>query len=460
MASLAGLLKQKGHEVEGSDQEMYEPMAGMLKEQKIKVHSPYSEFHLKQAKPDMVVVGNAISRGNSELEYVLSIGQSYRSLPEILKEEFLEDKCPIVIAGTHGKTTTSALVSWILESAGLDPTVFVGGFIRNIGSSFKLGKGKYVVLEGDEYDTAFFDKGPKFYHYRPYIGIVNNIELDHVDIYKDLEAIKITFGRFMNLIPQTGLLVVSRENIEAYEVAKSKKKSAIASFGIKKGDYTAKNITANKDNMTFDVFSAKGGPASGRHVKHLIVNIKTRLTGEFNVRNILAAVIVADFLKIPHQKIEAAMETFEGVKRRAEIIVEKNGITVIDDYAHHPTAIRETVLALKKKFRMKRIFVMFEPGSASAKRRIFEKQFVDSLTNANLVYMFKPFHVEHMNKKDVINNKSIVAQLNKAGTKASNFENIDKLLFQMKQDIHPNDVIVIMSCRGFDGLRERIADYL
>ena len=216
MASLAGLLKAKGYEVAGSDQEMYEPMKSMLERLKIKIFTPYSKFHMKHWRSDVVVVGNAIGRGNPELEYIMSIGHLYRSMSDILLDEFIDlpagRKKPVVITGTHGKTTITALVSWILECAKLDPTVFVGGVANNFNSSFKLGKGKYIILEGDEYDTAFFDKSPKFWHYRPFIGVINNIELDHVDIYKDIEAYKYAFARFINLIPKNGLLVANKHD--------------------------------------------------------------------------------------------------------------------------------------------------------------------------------------------------------------------------------------------------------
>src|SRR3989338_10152254 len=219
MAALAGLLKQKGYEVAGSDSdEMYEPMKSMLAKYKISTFTPYQAPHIKQYKPDIVIVGNAISRGNPELEFVLSNGHSYRSVSDILKEKFIEGKKPIVITGTHGKTTTAALVAWILEYAGLDPTVFIGGFTRNFEAGFKLGNGDHIVLEGDEYDTCFFDKNPKFLAYRPYIGLVNNIELDHIDIYKDLNHIKDVFRNFIKLVPKNGLLVVNKEEKNAWGI--------------------------------------------------------------------------------------------------------------------------------------------------------------------------------------------------------------------------------------------------
>ncbi len=450
MASLAGLLKKMGHEVAGSDKEMYPPMSDMLKDLKIKVFSPYSEFHVKRYAPDVVIVGNAIGRGNPELEYVLSNGQTYRSLPEILKKEFIEGKKSIVIAGTHGKTTTTALVAWILESAGLDPTVFVGGFTGNFNSSFKLGKGKHIVIEGDEYDTAFFDKGPKFWHYRPYIGLVNNIELDHVDIYRDLDAVKFSFSRFINLIPKNGLLVVNREDKNSYGLVLGKNKSPISTFGLKSGDFTAKDIEFSKTGTKFKIFN------KGKFISY----ISTGLGGEHNISNILGAFAIASFLKISNSKIVRAIETFKSVKRRCEIIGEKNDKIVINDYAHHPTAVVKTLDSIRLMFPMKRLFVVFEPGSASSKRKIFENEYARAFKCADLAYIYKPFHVEQMSKNEVFSGLSVSRNINKSGTMAKNFDDLDKMMFHMKQDSRPGDVIVIMSCRGFDGLPKRILEIL
>ncbi len=418
MASLAGLLKSKGYEVAGSDQGMYEPMKSMLKKLKIKVFSPYSVFHVKRYKPDVVIVGNAIGRGNPELEYILSNGQVYRSMSDILLEEFIEKKKSIVITGTHGKTTTTALVSWILECVKLDPTVFVGGVANNFGSTFKLGKGEYIVLEGDEYDTAFFDKSPKFWHYRPFIGVVNNIELDHVDIYKDLEAYKYAFARFINLIPKNGLLVANRYDKNVMElVNKANAEFHVKLFGSKHADYMTNNI--------------------------------------------LAATAVAKFVGVSHETIKKAIASFKGVKRRSEVIAEKNGITVIDDYAHHPTAVRSTLDAIRKEFGVKhRMFLMFEPGSASSKRRIFEKQYIEAFKKADIVYLYKPYKTGNLKSDEVFHGKHVVSALRKNGMPAKIFDNIKNLLFHVKQEVRPGDVIVIMSCRGFDELREKILKVL
>ncbi len=447
MASLAGLLKKRGYQVAGSDQQMYPPMSDMLNSLNIPVFSPYSEFHMKQYKPDVVVVGNAIGRGNPELEYMISIGQSYRSLPEILRDEFIESKKSIVITGTHGKTTTSALVAWILECAGLDPTVFVGGFMKNFDSSFKLGKGEYVVLEGDEYDTAFYDKGPKFWHYRPHIGLVNNIELDHVDIYKDLEAIKFSFARFINLIPKNGLLVVNKDDKNSFDLGKKWAKSPIFSFGLRNNpDISVKNIDFSPKKTCFSLV--------GKERREN--RIESGLSGTFNVSNILGAVAIAQHLKIPMATIKKAIATFEGVKRRSEVIGEKNGITVINDYAHHPTAVRETLESIKQRFHGSRIVSVFEPGSASSKRKVFQNEYIKSLAKSDISYIYKPFHVEHLDKREVFSGSSVSRSIKKLGVLSKYFEDMKNLLFHMKQNLKHGDVVVIMSCRGFDGLPSEV----
>src|SRR3989344_3462334 len=408
MGTLAGMLKAKGHIVAGSDKEgIYPPMSDMLKVQKIKVFSPHNEFHLKHFKPNIVVIGNTIKRGNPELEYVISNGLIYRSLPDVLKEEIIEspltslrvNKLPIVITGTHGKTTTTTLISWILEKAGLDPTVFCGGMIRgfppslklrrtsirNINSSFKLGSGKYIVIEGDEYTTSFFDKNPKFLHYRPHIGVINNIDHDHLDVYETLDKLKLAFTRFASLIPNSGLLVFNNDNKNiagvSYETSANKK-----SFSLKHGDLVAKNISFNQDGTNFNVF----------YTKQNLGMFHMKLIGEFNVYNALAGILVALHLKIPIAKIKNALATFEGVSRRAEILGEKNGKLVINDFAHHPTAVSETLKGIRAMFHMKlssphggHLIALFEPASSSAKMKIMEKPIINALKIADLAFIYK-----------------------------------------------------------------------
>ncbi|MEK7560305.1 MAG: Mur ligase family protein [Patescibacteria group bacterium] len=446
MGTLAGMLKDKGHVVAGSDKsEIYPPMSDMLKQRKIKVFSPYNKFHLKQFKPDIVVVGNTIKRGNPELEYIISNGLVYRSLPDVLKEEIIENgpstslgvnKLPIVITGTHGKTTTTALIGWILEYAGLDPIIFCGGFIRNINSSFKLGNGKYVVIEGDEYTTAFWDKNPKFLHYRPYIGIVNNIDHDHLDVYKNISETKLAFTRFANLIPNSGLLIINAENKHAIDV--SDETSANKKYyGSKHGDLNVKNISFGQDGTSFDVF----------HMKHSLGRFHMKLIGKFNVYNALAAISTAIYIKIPISKIKEAIASFEGVSRRAEILGEKNGKTVINDFAHHPTASRETLKGLRRTFHGKRLIALFELASSSSRMSIMVKPIINALKTADLAFIYNPENYKSFTKV-------------KLGLNIRVSQTIEQLLFHLKHQSRPGDVIVIMSSKGFGGLKDKIWEVL
>ena len=502
MGNLAGLLKQKGHEVAGSDQEVYEPIKSMLAKEKISVFTPYSAFHVKRWRPDVVVVGNAISRGNPELEWTLSNGQIYRSVSDILMDEFVENsmfhekhiKQSIVITGTHGKTTTSALVAWILEIAGLDPTVFVGGAIKGfppgvspirnavsngvsthlidakaVGCGFKYGKGKYVVLEGDEYDTAFFDKNPKFLHYRPFFGLLNNIELDHIDIYQNLDHIRAAFKSFMKLIPQNGVLAVNSEDKNAWglvqECLKSKalwknnSEPKIISFGTNKGDFQAKNVSYNLDSsihhLSFDVF----------HLKHKIMRVNTQLSGKHNVSNILGAIAISRAAGVSCETIRKGIATFAGVKRRMEIIGEKSGVTVVDDYAHHPTAVLETINAVRQRFHVKphraqRIVAVFEPGSASSRRKVFEREYINSLGKADVSLIYKPFKAGQIKKSESFSGRSVSREINRCGGKSYFCDDLDKLMLHVKTIARAGDILLIMSCRGFDGLREKIMGIL
>lgn len=463
MGNLAGLLKQKGHEVVGSDQaEMYEPMKGMLKSLKIKVFSPYDKLHVKRWKPDVVVVGNAINRGNPELEYVMSNGHSYRSVSDILREEFIEGKKAIVVTGTHGKTTVTALIAWILEYAGFDPTIFVGGFMRNIGSGFKYGKGEFVVLEGDEYSTSFFDKNPKYLGYRPYIGLINNIELDHVDLYPNIDRLKEAYSNFIRIIPENGLISACADDSSLTSLIVREigtninlgnlKSPKICTFGLSSGDFVVKPKTIKSVNgkMSFQV----------KHKGNTYADISVNLIGKHNIGNILGAISAANFMGISAKVIRGALSSYLGVKRRLELIHEGRGILVFDDYAHHPTAVHKTIQAVREAFPMKRVIAIFEPGSASSKKRIFEEQYYRAFLNASSVLLFKPYHSEGMSSKERFSGNTVSRRLNGAGVSSHFFDDVDKLLFHVKSNVHPGDILLVMSCRGFDGLRERLVKEL
>ena len=356
MAALAGMLQARGHRVTGSDQNVYPPMSTMLAALDIVVMQGYKAEHLEPA-PDCVIVGNAIPRGNAEVEAMLNRKLLYRSQAEVVKEEFIRGRRSLVVAGTHGKTTTTSIAAWIMDQGGLDPTFLIGGVAQNFGVSFRVTDSDYFIIEGDEYDTAYFDKGPKFMHYLPEIAIVNNIEFDHADIYNDLAAVKLAFRRFMNLVPGNGKLIVGWDSEPVREVVASMGQrlfTQLETFGTSED---AKWRVAEMD------FSGELSKFTVRREGEEWGKFQTPLMGEFNLLNCLAVIIAADTWGIGREVIGEALRTFKNVRRRAEIRGEESGVTVIDDFAHHPTAVRETLRGLRKRYRERRLIAVFEPRS-------------------------------------------------------------------------------------------------
>src|SRR5438874_126141 len=375
MASLAGMLQAHGHQVTGSDENVYPPMSTMLESIGIQLMKGYDESHV--GAPDRVVVGNAIPRGNPEVEATLNRKLPYRSLPEVLKDEFIRGRRALVVAGTHGKTTTTSLAAWVVDQAGLNPSFLVGGVVQNFGVSFRVMDSDYFIIEGDEYDTAYFDKGPKFMHYLPEIAIVNNIEFDHADIYQDLDAVKLAFRRLMNLVPGNGKLIVGWDSPPVREV--------VASFGQRL--FTQLETFGTSDDAKWqarDIRFANG-------LTHFSVwregskwaEFQTPLIGDFNVRNCLAAIVAADAWGVEHQTIAEALATFKSVRRRLEVRGEVNGVTVIDDFAHHPTAVRETLAALRSKYSDRRLVAVFEPRSRTSCHATFQDAYIEAFAPAD-----------------------------------------------------------------------------
>src|SRR4051812_37750590 len=368
MASLAGMLQTRGHKVTGSDQNVYPPMSTQLAELGIEIMQGYKAENTDLTR-DITVVGNTIMRGNPELEEVLNRKLEYRSQAEVVKEEFIRGRRSLVIAGTHGKTTTTSLAAWVCEVGGLDPSFLVGGIVQNFDASFRVTDSPYFVIEGDEYDTAYFDKKPKFMHYLPEIAIVNNIEFDHADIYRDLQEIKFQFSRLMNLVPENGRLIAGIDSpvvCEVLDEMQGKLFTTVETFGLSDdAKWQARYIDFTGDVTRFTVF--KDGNNWGE--------FETKLIGEFNVRNCLAVIIAADAWGISKEKMQEAFDTFKSVKRRVEIRGVERGVTVIDDFAHHPTAVEETLKALRMKYDGKRLVAVFEPRSWSSRLAIFQEPY-------------------------------------------------------------------------------------
>ncbi|HLN88192.1 MAG TPA: Mur ligase family protein, partial [Candidatus Limnocylindrales bacterium] len=400
MASLAGLLQSRGYRVTGSDQNVYPPMSTYLGEIGIEVLTGYSAEHLVP-RPDLVVIGNAISRGNPEAETVISHNLAHISFPQALGEFLIGSRRSLVIAGTHGKTTTSALAAWVLTAAGLDPGFFVGGVPLNFGSGWRVGGGSHVVLEGDEYDTAFFDKGPKFLHYRPTDVILTSVEFDHADIYRDLDHVKSAFARLIEIIPADGTLVVCSDYPAAVSVAQAAKSKCVSYGEI--GDWTVTDVQFREGRSFF--IPCYKGRAEGP--------LEAAVIGRHNVMNALAVYAMGRALGIEREQLLDGFRTFKGVKRRQEVRGERRGVLVIDDFAHHPTAVRETIDAVRAAYAGRRLWAIFEPRSNTSKRNIFEKEFAAALALADQVLVANVFQPEKVPEGERLSVESLVQEANR-----------------------------------------------
>jgi UDP-N-acetylmuramate: L-alanyl-gamma-D-glutamyl-meso-diaminopimelate ligase len=454
MASLAGMLQARGHKVTGSDQNVYPPMSTQLAALGIEILNGYKAENA-DIGADCVVVGNAISRGNSELEEVLNRKMLYRSQAEIVQEEFIRGRRSLVIAGTHGKTTTTSIAAWICEVGGLDPGFLVGGIVQNFGASFRVTKSDHFVIEGDEYDTAYFDKKPKFMHYLPEIAIVNNIEFDHADIYRDLDAIKFEFSRLMNLVPGNGRLIAGIDSPVVREVLAEMDGRLFANvetFGLADdAKWQARYIDFSGDTTRFTVF--RDGHSWGKFETHLI--------GEFNVRNCLAVMIAADAWGISKEKIQEALHSFKSVKRRVEIRGVERGVTVIDDFAHHPTAVEETLKALRMKYEGKRLIAVFEPRSWSSRLAIFQEPYGKAFSYADYVIIAGVYNTSKASELGkVLDVDELVKDIELQGKPAMSFADADTIVEHLAPELKEDDVVAIMSNGGFGGIHDKILGHL
>src|SRR6185369_10339805 len=392
MASLAGMLQARGHHVTGSDLNVYPPMSTMLEQLGINVFHGYKREHLTPA-PDCVIVGNAIPRGNPEVEEALKRKLLYRSQAEVVKDEFIRGRHSLAVAGTHGKTTTTSIAAWVIDQGDLNPTFLIGGVAQNFGSSFRVTNSDYFIIEADEYDTAYFDKGPKFMHYLPELAIVNNIEFDHADIYPDLDAVKLAFRRFMNLVPANGRLIAGWDSPHVRAVVESfgpRLFTNVETFGTSEdAKWQVHNADFSGGLSKFEVF--REGQAWG--------NFETPLLGEFNLLNCLAAIIAADAWGVTREQIKDALANFKNVKRRAEVRGERKGIVVIDDFAHHPTAVRETLRALRSRYGDRRLVAIFEPRSWSSRLAVFQDDYANAFAAADYVVIASVFDSHKVTEK-------------------------------------------------------------
>jgi UDP-N-acetylmuramate: L-alanyl-gamma-D-glutamyl-meso-diaminopimelate ligase len=456
MASLAGLLKAAGHTVTGSDENVYPPMSTGLTQMGISYNQGYRAENLLP-KPDVVVVGNAISRGNPELEAVLEQKLRYTSAAATIKEQFIWGRHSLAVAGTHGKTTTTSLLAWVLESAGLNPSFLIGGVAENFGTSYRLTDSQYFVIEADEYDTAYFDKGPKMWHYLPDTAIVNNIEFDHADIYRDEEAYTFAFARFINLIPKNGVLVAGWDSAIVRELSK-KSFAPVESFAY--GDeiqppagqahWHARDVEFSEAGTVFRAF--RGAEEWG--------TVDTPLAGAFNVRNVLAVLAASEAIKADRGGVRQGLKTFASVKRRMEVRGEVRGVTVIDDFAHHPTAIRETIDAVKQKYRGRRIVAVFEPRSYTAQRREFQDDYVAAFRNADEVVFASLFRPDRYTKETALDLDQLVSDIGANGRGAKQLKDADAIVADLVPRLRDRDVVLVMSNGGFGGIHQKLLDAL
>jgi UDP-N-acetylmuramate: L-alanyl-gamma-D-glutamyl-meso-diaminopimelate ligase len=447
MATLAAMLKRKGHAVQGSDQDVYPPMSDFLAAEQIPAFAGYAPEHIT-GDIDLVVIGNAISRGNAELEEVLDRKIRYCSLPEAIREHFLWGARSIVIAGTHGKTTTTSLAGWLLTSGGADPSILVGGIARNLGdggSSYRLGSGREFVIEGDEYDSAFFDKTAKFLKYLPDVAVVNNVEFDHADIYADFDAVSLAFRRLVNLVPRRGLLLVGADSPGARALVE-KAVSRVQTFGTGADvEWQAHDLEAAGGSTRFRV-RRKGAPFGGFEVP---------LLGAHNVRNALAAIAVAAEVGIAAERIAAGLRTFAGVKRRLELVGVAGGVTVYDDFAHHPTAVAETLAGLRASNPASRIWAVFEPRSASSCRRVFQDDFAKAFAGADEV-LIAPVFRSKLPESERLSVPQLVRDLSARGQSAREAASIDDIIAGIAKERRDGDLIVLMSNGGFGGIHQKL----
>jgi UDP-N-acetylmuramate: L-alanyl-gamma-D-glutamyl-meso-diaminopimelate ligase len=445
MASAAVAMQERGFHVTGSDQDViYPPMSTFLAARGIAVKAGYAESNLAH-HPDLVVIGNAISRGNPEAEAVLDRKLRYCSLPELLKECFIRGKRSLVVTGTHGKTTTASLLAWVFEHAGLNPSFLIGGIPANLGQGARFTDSEWFILEGDEYDTAFFDKRSKFVHYLPEVAIINNLEMDHADIFGSLADIQLAFRRFINLIPRNGLLLANGDEASLTSLL-DVKHCPVKRFGLgEANEVRATGIHLRADASEFELSTFKFG---------------LPLIGELNVRNALAVAACARHCGLTDTQIQAAFATFQGVQRRMTVRGEVRGIAVVDDFGHHPTAIRETLRALRVKFPGRRLWAIFEPRSNTTRRNIFQDELVDALERADQIVVAEVARLEQLQPNERLNPDKLMQDLRLAGKPAAYLPTVESILDHVAAGAKEGDVVCVFSNGGFGGIHDRLLQRL
>jgi UDP-N-acetylmuramate: L-alanyl-gamma-D-glutamyl-meso-diaminopimelate ligase len=423
MASVAALCRERGFVVTGSDENVYPPMSTFLESRGIRIIAGYRETNLDHT-PDLIVVGNAMRRGNPEVERALDERRRITSLPELVSDILLPGKQSIVVAGTHGKTTTTSMLAWVLESAALNPGFLIGGIPHNFGCGARLGAGPHFVIEGDEYDTAFFDKRSKFVHYRPDIAILNNIEFDHADIFANLDAVKRSFRQLVAIVPRRGLIIANAADANVLDVTA--------------GALCEMRLFTAADADGYDL----------------------PLPGDHNKSNAAAVIACATALGLTRDQIQRGLSTFAGVKRRMEVRGEAGGVIVLDDFAHHPTAISETIRAIRQRYPQRRLWVLFEPRSNTTRRNIFQRELADALSLADGVFIGKVDRLHELGERDRLDPEMLARDIQQAGKPAAYTANTEDLLAQLVPQLAPGDIVAVFTNGKFDNIHEKLLDRL
>jgi UDP-N-acetylmuramate: L-alanyl-gamma-D-glutamyl-meso-diaminopimelate ligase len=449
MGALASMLKDMGFEITGSDQKVYPPMSIFLSSKNIEITEGFSEKNVAYG-PDLVIVGNAVSKDNPEVVGMRQMGLEFCSMPQAVNRFIASGKKSLVITGTHGKTTTSSILAWILYEAGLDPTFMIGGILKNFESNYRLGNGEYMVIEGDEYDTAFFDKGAKFLHYDPSIAILTGIEFDHADIFRNIQHVKQAFNAFITGISPHNTLVAFDDDKNVSDLMNGKSCQMVKYGRNADSVWRLGFVTIQQPWTFFDV------------LKHdtLFGNFKTRLVGEHNLMNALSAIAVADTLTISVEAIAKAFESFEGIKRRQEVRGEKSGVTVMDDFAHHPTAVRETIRAVKPFYPNGRLVAVFEPRTNSSMRNIFQNIYPLAFDGADIICIRQPSLLDKIPPEERFSSQQLVDDLKHQGKDAHFFPGTDEIIDFLVTIAKSGDLILVMSNGGFDNIHERLLSVL
>ena len=440
MAAAAVAILEKGFSVTGSDQSVYEPMASFLARRKIEVMNGYSERNLAR-KPDLVVIGNAISRGNPEAEYCLDHKLRFCSLPDLLREFFIRGKRALVVAGTHGKTTTTSLLTWVFEHNGLNPSYLIGGIPNNLSQGARFTDSEWFIIEGDEYDTAFFDKRSKFVHYLPEVAVLNNLEFDHADIFENLAAIQTAFRRFINLIPRNGQLLANGDDPNLAPLLN------VTHCPVKRFGLGAENAVG-AFNLRF------GATATEFEIPSFKFHLN--LVGELNVRNALAVVAAAKHCGLSNKQIQSAFDTFLGIKRRMEVRGISGGVTVVDDFGHHPTAIRETLRALRVKFPRQKIWAVFEPRSNTTRRNVFQSELVAAFADADAVVIAQVARLEQLPVNERLDPARLMQELKNTGKPSAYLADADAIVAHVGQQAQGGDVVCVFSNGGFGGIHDKL----